>query len=470
MQLKKVKTKKASYYLLLLLTMLISSTLFFGCESFIETDQPVTEIKEEDVFEDPLTAIAAITNVYAQILDAGILTGQPSGASKMMGLYSDELSFWGPSSDDGDLFFKNTLVPSTSLVREWWNAAYTQIYAANSVLEGVQNSAKLDNDFKNQLIGEAKFARALVHFQLVQLYGGIPYLKTTDYTQNSKVKRLSESEVMQNIINDLEDATFLLSDGYLSSRRVRPNSFAVKALLARVYLYNGDWAEAANSSSAVLNASQLYIWESPISDTFLKESPCTIWQLSPRTATRNTDEASTFIFTEGPPPEVALTASLMNAFESGDLRKELWTKAVTDGTTTWHHANKYKKQSNSSPQVEYSIVMRLAEQYLIRAEARAEQGDFIGAIEDLNSVRNKAGLTPALVQSKTEILTAILQERRVELFTEHGHRFFDLKRKDKLDEVLSGSKPSWNTTDRLIPLPLEELLLNNNLKPQNPGY
>src|SRR5690606_19066848 len=110
-----------------------------------------------------------------------------------------------------------------------------------------------------------------------------------------------------------------------------------------------------------------------------------------------------------------------------------------------------------------------AEQYLIRAEARAQLSNIAGAQADLNKIRIRAGLGETLASSQNELLTAILQERRFELFTEHGHRFFDLKRTGNLDNVL-GSKPGWNTTDRLFPLPEKELLLNPNLLPQNPGY
>ena len=114
--------------------------------------------------------------------------------------------------------------------------------------------------------------------------------------------------------------------------------------------------------------------------------------------------------------------------------------------------------------------MRLSEQYLIRAEARAQQGDFIGAKDDLNTIRHLAGLGDTTASTQQELLTAILQERRVEFFTEGGHRFFDLKRTYELDSALSALKPGWNSTDALLPFPESELLLNPNLNPQNPGY
>ncbi|WP_026979119.1 RagB/SusD family nutrient uptake outer membrane protein [Flavobacterium tegetincola] len=457
-------------YMIVLIGSVWLLSLLSSCDSFTETSMPVTEMNENAVFEDPATATAALTNVYAQVRDAGLLTGKSTGMSKMMGLYSDELSFWGASNDDSDKYYKNTLVPTTGMLREWWNATYTQIYAVNSVLEGLQGSDALEQELKHQLMGEAKVLRAFLHFNLIQIYGAVPYITTTDYTVNSKVKRVAEAEVMDHIIAELEEASDLLNIAYPSEERVRINRYVAQALLARVYLYNGNWGEASNSASAVLNATDTYSSSTTLASTFLKESTATIWQFSPRTATRNTDEGATFIFNSGPPPQVALSESLVLAFEAGDLRKENWIKAVTDGTSTWYHANKYKKVGNSTPQQEYSIVLRLSEQYLIRSEARAQQGELIGAKEDLNVVRLLAGLPSTTAQSKAEILSALIQERRVELFTEYGHRFFDLKRNGLLDAVLSTTKASWNTTDAFLPLPQEELLLNSNLLPQNPGY
>jgi hypothetical protein len=108
--------------------------------------------------------------------------------------------------------------------------------------------------------------------------------------------------------------------------------------------------------------------------------------------------------------------------------------------------------------------------YLIRAEARAHSGDLIGAKEDLNTIRHTAGLADTSADTQDEILDAILQERRLELFTEFGHRFFDLKRFNRIQSVLSAAKPGWDAHDDLFPIPEAELSLNPKLLPQNPGY
>lgn len=87
----------------------------------------------------------------------------------------------------------------------------------------------------------------------------------------------------------------------------------------------------------------------------------------------------------------------------------------------------------------------------------------------LNAIRNRAGLGNTSAGNMEEIIDAVLEERRKEFFTEYGHRFFDLKRTGKLNEVL-GVKPGWKSENRLLPIPESEINLNTNLQPQNPGY
>jgi hypothetical protein len=422
------------------------------------------------VFEDKLSANAAMIEVYAKMRKTGIFSGTSSGVGAAIGAYSDELDYFGDDTKGISFFYSNALLPSLSDMATIWNNSYSQIYGANAIIEGVQKSKALSQADRNQLRGEALFVRALVHLYLQNLYGNIPYITSTDYRVNSKVARMSAMELYTKLSADLEEAAILLPEAYSTAERVRPNRFAAKALLARVHLYNNKWAEAANEASAVLNQTILYKPATNLAATFKKQSTTTIWQFMPGVAGQNTDEATTYIFIAGPPPLVALTPSLMAAFEPGDLRKSTWTKAITNASGTWYHADKYKTKGNSGSSVEYSIVLRLAEQYLIRAEARARQGDLIGAKEDLNIIRKAAGLGNTNAVTAAEIVEAVLRERRVELFTEYGHRFFDLKRSGTVNAVLSTVKPGWEATDSLLPLPETELLVNPNLLPQNPGY
>jgi hypothetical protein len=276
--------------------------------------------------------------------------------------------------------------------------------------------------------------------------------------------------VYENILNDLNEAKSLLTDEYLSAERIRANSFTVSALMSRVYLYTKQWNKAESESTILIDASAVFTLEGDVADEFLKESSSAILQLKPRDEGENTREASVFLFTSGPPITLALRPEFVEAFEPGDLRRQKWIAEVSGVGETWYAPYKYREKENTGTSLEYSIILRLAEQYLTRAEARAHLGDLPGATEDINVIRNRAGLPDTPASTETEILKATLDERNFELFTEQGHRWFDLKRTENAEEILSPVKTNWKSTDVLFPVPEAELLLNTNLLPQNPGY
>lgn len=441
-----------------------------GCDSFVDVDLPSSQLNSSSVFDEKATANAAMTDIYSKLRDTGLLTGNATGMSIALGTYTDELDYYGTSLSDIQHFYNNSVLARNGAVAEWWSSSYNIIYSANIVYEGVSASTKLSQADKDQLMGEALFVRGLVHFHLVNLFGNIPYITTTNYEENQVVQKMPVAEVYNHVIADLEAAKLLLPADYFGGQRIRPNKLVASALLARVYLYNGNNAEAGNEASAVINETGTYSLVTDFDSAFLKGSGSTIWQLIPQDAGGNTGEGANLIFNSVPPTFAALTDGLITAFEPSDLRRNHWVNALTDGTNTWYHSFKYKQQMNTGTTEEYSIVMRLPEMYLIRAEARARQGFITGAADDLNTIRNLAGLPNTTATNQPDILAAILRERRVEFFTEGGHRFFDLKRAGQLDTVLTPVKPGWNAYEALFPLPQNELLLNPNMLPQNTGY
>lgn len=441
-----------------------------GCDSFVDVDLPSSQLTSSSVFDEKATANSAMTDIYSKLRDGGLMTGTGSGMSIALGTYTDELDYYGTSLADLQFFYNNSVMPASGTVAEWWSSSYNVIYSANTVYEGVNASTKLTQADKDQLMGEALFVRGLVHFNLVNLFGNIPYITTTGYEQNQVAHKRMVAEVYNYIIADLEAAKVLLPSNYLGEQRIRPNKLVVSAFLARVYLYNGNNAEAANEASAVINENGTYSLVTDFDAAFLKGSTSTIWQFVPNSPGGNTAEGGNLIFNAGPPSFAALTNELVIAFEPGDFRKTHWVNAITDGTSTWYHSYKYKQQSMTGTTEECSIVIRLPEMYLIRAEARAKQGFFTGAKDDVDIIRNLAGLPNTSAANQQDILSAILKERRVEFFTEGGHRFFDLKRASELNNALSPVKPGWNFNEALFPLPESELLLNPNMLPQNPGY
>src|SRR5690606_17341969 len=154
----------------------------------------------------------------------------------------------------------------------------------------------------------------------------------------------------------------------------------------------------------IINNVPMYTLELEVTNVFLKESTSAILQFKPKNEGENTQEAISYIFESGPPPLISLNSRLIENMEPDDLRREHWIGEVTDGNQTWYYPNKYKYRGNTGSSMEYSIVFRLAEQYLIRAEARARLGNLSGALEDLNSIRNRAGLMASEATTQSGIL------------------------------------------------------------------
>jgi hypothetical protein len=170
-----------------------------------------------------------------------------------------------------------------------------------------------------------------------------------------------------------------------------------------------------------------------------------------------------------------LSSSLLGSFEQGDKRFTSWVDSTNYSGIVYYSPYKYKigsaQASPGGDYLEYYMVLRLAEQFLIRSEARVNLNNLTEAISDLNKIRQRAGLNllPNTL-AKQEVLDAIEKERRIELFAEWGHRWLDLKRWGKADAVLGPVKGSnWQITDKLYPIPQSELIVNPNLM-QNPGY
>lgn len=442
--------------------------LIAACDKYLQVDLPTSQLTGKAVFKEKATANAALVEVYSKMREDGFLSAYIPGSTLAIGLYTDELDNYTPASEPANFYYQNRILASDPSVLQLWNASYQQIYGANAVLEGLQNSPIAEAD-RNQLRGEALFIRAILHFYLIGTFGDVPLVTTTNYETNRRAIRTSTLKIYEQIVSDLKEASTLTQQKYYTPGRVRPNRATINALLAKIYLYRGQWNEAADAASAVLNEAD-YSLNVPIADVFLKGSPSTIWQFNPKIEGTNTDFAITFIFTSGPPPTVALTNGFVNAFEPGDRRRTAWVGSVTNGGSTWYYPAKYDQNNATATSLELPIVFRIQEQYLIRAEARARLEQVLGAKADLDAIRIAAGLDATTAITQQEILDAILRERRVELFTEYGNRFYDLKRNGALDAVLTAIKPGWNTTDALWPIPDNELRANINLKPQNPGY
>jgi len=463
-----------------------------SCRKLAEVNAPITSVNAANVYNTDATAAAVLTGIYTKISDQDYdlsVIDNINGISLFPSLSADDLTLYDLSNTILLPYYRNDLNSLISSGGVFWNSIYPIIFVTNSAIEGLNNSTGLTPAVKQQLLGEAKFMRAFCYFYLINLYGDVPLATSSDYKINSVLPRTSKGQVYQQILADLKDAQNLLSTNYLmsdalsayavgSEERVRPTKWAATALLARVYLYTGDYVNAETQATAVINNSSLYRLTS-LNSVFLKNSTEAIWQLQPvRTGTQsNTGEGALFILpATGPDASghpVYLANTLINSFEAGDKRRVNWVDSVTVGSVTYYYAFKYKISMANTATAEYIMIMRLAEQYLIRAEARVQQNNISGGQIDLDTIRTRVSLPGTLANDKPSLLAAILHERQVEFFTEWGHRWFDLKRTDNIDAVMATITPlkggSWSPFKALYPIPSGEKNLDLNMT-QNTGY
>ncbi|SHL96442.1 RagB/SusD family nutrient uptake outer membrane protein [Mucilaginibacter sp. OK098] len=473
------------------ITMLCLST---GCKKFIEVPAPTTSTNTDIVFSDDAQAISVMTGLLAQISESNTNTnGGIASASIITDLSADNLnlstSAFG-SYDGYAQYYQNKInsqYSSIQGIQSFWQKIYPMIYTVNSTINGLNKSDKITPAVKQRLLGEAYFLRSFFYFYLVNFYGDVPLVLDIDYKVNSTIARSSSSDIYNQILSDLNQSLQLMDDRYVNSdvvttttERVRPNKETVNALLARTQLYLKHYAEADAAATHVINQTTSYSTNIPLNTVFLKNSQETIWSLQSVNSFYNTYEGEIFKLPSAGPASAHpfyVSVSLYHSFESGDLRKVTWIDSVTVGTQVFPFASKYKAllgNYNAATLTEYLIVFRLAEQYLIRAEARNEQGNLNGAKSDLNTIRNRAGLANTTAITQSELRSAILRERRTELFTEWGHRWLDLKRSGTIDAAMQIATPlkgggAWDPTKGLYPVPLSDIKVNENLT-QNPGY
>jgi hypothetical protein len=470
-------------YAFCLFTIILSGS----CRKFLTIPVPINVVTGEGAFTNDNSASAVVTgNFLLMAVTTGPTVYTGTGTfGYLSALYTDETQNLSAGSTINQAFYTDAINSSEA---GQWPPLYGQLYGINAAIEGITGT-KATLVYKNQWLGESYFSRALSYFYLVNLFGDVPLATTTSYPVNNKLARTPQAQVYQQMVADLQQAQGLLStayhDGYgqVTKDRARPNQLAATALLARVYLYTKDWTNAEAQATTVISNTNYQLV--PPSQTFLAASAESIWSLAPQQAFVNEFTAynNNMPAVITPPKDptsygviVAMNQPLISAFEPGDTRFTNWvrsstvTATTTAPATTYYFPNKYKSNVNG---VEYIVMLRLAEQYLIRAEARAEQNNTSGAQQDLNTVRARAGLPSTTATTQAALLTAIAKERQTELFTELGNRFFDLKRTGAINTVMGIVAPQkggiWTSNQQIWPIPQGDIITDPNLT-QAPGY
>jgi hypothetical protein len=439
-----------------------------SCSDFVQVDPPNDQIVKPVVFSDDSYAESAVTGIYSDLSSNGFAAGSQTSITLLAGLSADDFTIYTTVPDYAQ-FHDNALTPGNTNIAGIWNSCYKTIYQSNSVIEGLNSSVNVSLPLKNQLQGEAKFLRAFSHFYLTVLFGDVPIVLTTDVKTNQSLIRSPQNKVFDQIEEDLVNAKDLLPDAYgvYNNERIRATKYAASAVLARLYLYTKQWQRAEVESSRTIENSNQYQMVVDLKEVFKSNSKEAIWQLIPRAM--DPSEGRVFTLTAFP-TIVSLREDFITLFDAEDHRKTDWIGYYSSAAGTFYFPSKY--HVGSATHSEYSMVLRLAEQYLIRAEARLKQNKLTGnesAESDINAIRNRSGVSSISNYTVDSMMREIIKQRRLELFAEWGHRWIDLKRIDQAVITLQPQKPFWKNTSILYPLPQYELVNNHNLS-QNEGY
>lgn len=457
--------KRILLYLLLII-------MLASCDNFLEVGPNTSELDTELVFKNVNTAIAALEAIYHELQFNSFASGSVISITNLGNILADDALEYNITNDRYD-FNRNTLRPDNSTNNIIWSSAYKQLYNANALLEGIEDNTNLLEKTKQRIEGEAKFLRAFIYYYLVHIYNEVPLVLTTDYNVNQSLPRTSVSEIYTQMQLDLEEALVYLPEEYIQSEgeHIRPTKFAAYTLLARMALWRSEFDKTINYANEVIESDAYELVH--LDEVFKANSRESIWQLVPVVPNIGANEGAVYILENNPAApnnsaSQSLTVDLLSIWETGDARYDNWINVYTEGIDNYYYPFKYKIK-NGGDSEEYSMVMRLAELYLIRAEAHARSGNVQAALDDLNKIRNRAGLPDWTAADVPDIEQAVLDERRRELFSEWGHRWLDLKRFGVIDEVLGQKKPTWQPHAKLLPIPEQDILRNPFLT-QNPGY
>jgi hypothetical protein len=452
--------------------LLLMVGLTSACKQLIEVPaNPPTQIPGSVQFSDSATIMTAVAGVYSYTSPGLGFTYNDANLTLCTGLSSDEIASTNAGNTDYQEFYTYSLTALNNNIITLWQYPYTGLYPVNAILAGITGNKAISDAFRTQLTGELKVVRAFYYFNLVNLFGGVPLVTSTDYTITSRLPRMSVDSVYGQIITDLTDAQKVLTADNPSSGRVRPNLYTALTLLAKVQLYRQNWQAAYDAAGTVIS-SGVYNLETDLNNVFQDGSKEAIWQIPAIGTYGVTEEAIKFVPYTGTVPTYLLTPALMNAFEANDQRFQKWVGYTTvnngSGNQIYYYPYKYKDLTPSGATEDY-MILRLGELYLIRAEAAAHLGNLSVALTDINQIRSRAGLPASTAATGDEVLAAIMHERQTELFTEWGNRWYDLKRTGTAGTILSAEKSGWQPRDTLYPVPRAQLQINNLLT-QNPGY
>lgn len=449
---------KKLYKNLIIIAALSTLLLFTACEDFLDLS-PTNSIPSTVAITNKGTANAAIIGAYNSVqnyysnyyITLGTIT-------------ADNVSYNGTLSQYLQLD-QNSVSPDNAGTVYVYQTIYAGINSANSIIAAIGNvnDPLFTEAEKNKILGEAYFIRALGYFDLARGWGGVQLQlnPTTDLGALSGIKRSTLAQTYDQVLADLTKAEELLPEDD-STTRNRAQKNAARALRARLHLYREQWAEAETYATSIINSTK-YSLVKPFKTFFTSPflSPESVFELTFTSNDKNSYWNLWYPSTVGGQytlkPSDALVAKL-NDSNVGGTRKE-----IIKGSGNSVYGVLYNTVSTST---DPAYVIRIAELYLIRAEARIKKAtpDISGALSDLNKVRGRADIPDFDSSDKDVIIQAIEDENSIE-FAFEPHRWFDLVRTKRTGSVLGLT----NTDYWLFPFPASDILSDPDIE-QNPGY
>ena len=453
------------------LVLILSGTLLSSCKKELESQKPQASLDAASAFTTANGIRGGINAVYS-----GLQSGNYYGLRYqiMADLGADNLSHVGTFPSFAQIANKSIL-PDNAEVTNMYNSIYNTINISNLIIAAVPTVSDASLVNANAL-AELRTLRALMYFDLIRYWGGSPdgYGKangvgvslnltpTSSLTDAAPKARSTEAEIYTAIAADLDFAISVSTFPNKQSSVNRVGKDYANALKARLQLYRGQFADAETLASGLI-ASARYPMVSTANYGAMwtsKNSSESIFELEFNSADTNPLAFFYFTTTLGGRNEISSSTGLNNVHEANDVRKPVNFSVVPP-------LSKTRKVIRIAVGDDNVILLRTAELFLIRAEARIRKAnpDLIGGLSDLNVVRTRAGLSNFVSLSNVAVLDAILAERRVELAHE-GHRLFDLRRYNLTGSVLGVSEAFRN----LFPIPQREVLTSGGIIAQNDKY
>ena len=437
---------------------LILLGLIASCD--VLNQEPESLIPTTSAITDARSAESALNGLYNSVQDGDLYGGRFIMANEMLANNATAAAFQAFWSE-----LASGNVPASNFhLEDMWVSAYAAINAANAIIEQVPDISDIEQGDADRIMGTAYFFRAMMHFDLLRQFGeffdanssfGVP-LALEQSLEIREIPRSSVANTYQQINEDLQLARDLLPN---QGNKFYASQGAAQALQARVSLYQEDYETAEQMASSVIS-NGAYSLPADYNEVYTAEgSGESILELN---FIELVDPNAWAINMYASPPEVAVDDDLIDFFNNqGETERAILFEEIN----SLFRCTKYGDDPNTNGT--NTILFRLSEMHLIRAEALALQngGTPDDALPDLNVVAARAehGNYTGFA-NEDDLITALLNERRAE-FAFEGHYWFDLVRLGRMESELG--RPSFR---RVLPIPLRELSITDGTLVQNPGY